>query len=480
MIKLIIILICLGMTLSINAQQWVDKKYTYDSSMAIVYGSSTDFMGVADTHRLNLYVPTCQDIKKSKLKPLVMFIHGGAFLGGNRNDVSINTLCRLFAQRGYVTASIDYRLGFVSDDKAWACNYPNYPCVFAADSAEWSRAYYRAVQDAKGALRFLVNRWNFFGIDTTNIFVAGESAGAFIALGVVLLDVDSERPKETYAIQSAKLPSSSSYSCSYYLSRTFSGPSVPRPDLGGIDGTIEPTTIDFTIKGIGNIYGGMLSDLLIESKPGKPKPSIYTFYQPCDIIVPADSGRVFSGLSWCFTNGYNCNAIENCTKVYGSRAICNFNRKFKHGYDILEEFSTVEFPYNFMFGDGNCIEQASKPCHAYDNFSLRETNMAKYFAGLVTTPPFCESANGIEQGENLVSIFPNPASDYIEISGSNVILSKAKNPRIYDLLDTEVTTPNLTPTLSEGEGVVRLDVSLLSPGVYFVQVGDKMYKFVKM
>jgi hypothetical protein len=44
----------------------------------------------------------------------------------------------------------------------------------------------------------------------------------------------------------------------------------------------------------------------------------------------------------------------------------------------------------------------------------------------------------------------------------------------------EITTPNLTPTLSEGEGVVRLDVSSLSPGVYFVRVGDVVRKFVKM
>jgi hypothetical protein len=44
----------------------------------------------------------------------------------------------------------------------------------------------------------------------------------------------------------------------------------------------------------------------------------------------------------------------------------------------------------------------------------------------------------------------------------------------------EITTPNLTPTLSEGEGVVRLDVSSLSPGVYFVRVRDVVRKFVKL
>jgi uncharacterized repeat protein (TIGR03803 family) len=89
----------------------------------------------------------------------------------------------------------------------------------------------------------------------------------------------------------------------------------------------------------------------------------------------------------------------------------------------------------------------------------------------------------IPENENdEIGISPNPASDYIEISFPPLPLGEGwgEGVRIFDLLGMEITTPNLTPTLSEGDGVVRLDVSLLSPGVYFVQVGDKMYKFVKM
>jgi hypothetical protein len=94
-----------------------------------------------------------------------------------------------------------------------------------------------------------------------------------------------------------------------------------------------------------------------------------------------------------------------------------------------------------------------------------------------------------ETVNNNLIISPNPASDYIEITVPADILSEAKSrngvetsvahPRIFDLLGMEITTPHLTPTLSEGEGVVRLDVSHLSPGVYFVRVGDVVKKFVK-
>ena len=74
-------------------------------------------------------------------------------------------------------------------------------------------------------------------------------------------------------------------------------------------------------------------------------------------------------------------------------------------------------------------------------------------------------------------IYPNPATDYID-----VMLNEVKHPflsvKIYDILGVCVGTHPLAPS-REGESV-RLDVSGLSPGVYFVRVGGRMYKFVKM
>jgi hypothetical protein len=91
---------------------------------------------------------------------------------------------------------------------------------------------------------------------------------------------------------------------------------------------------------------------------------------------------------------------------------------------------------------------------------------------------------GVEPEETIsgeLIVYPNPASDYIEISVSSVILSETKDPfiKIYNVLGVEITTPNLTSALPQGEGVVRLDVSGLSPGVYFVRIGDRVQKFVK-
>jgi len=43
-----------------------------------------------------------------------------------------------------------------------------------------------------------------------------------------------------------------------------------------------------------------------------------------------------------------------------------------------------------------------------------------------------------------------------------------------------LTTSYLTPSPSPKERGVRIDVSGLSPGIYFVKVGERVGKFVKI
>lgn len=413
--KIHIIILLSLLSWGANAQQWVEKKYPYDSMLNVVYGTATNFNGSTETLLMDIYTPLCGN--DTAARPLLLWIHGGAFLAGSKEDQSITRLCKLFAQRGYVTVSINYRLGFIADDAAWNCNYPNYSCVFATDTAEWYRVWYRAVQDGKGALRYLVNRHEDLGIDPNNVFVAGESAGAFVALGTAFLDAEVERPVQTFALSDAPQPAANALTCLYNQGEMF-GNTVARPDLGGIGGTIEPSNVTFTIKGVGNMYGAMLSDLLKNSPANQPKPAIYSFHQPCDLVVPIDSGRVYTGLSWCFTNGYNCYGIANTPKVYGSRIISKWNSAGNYGYNIKDEFTTVNFPFSFLLGPGSCLDQVNTPCHAYDNFTLRETNLAQFFAGMVSTPPICQpvgTAAEPDHRDNQIVVFPNPAREVLHI-----------------------------------------------------------------
>ena len=464
------ILSSLLLSSSVFSQQWIDKKYTYDSLLNLNYGSEIGFDGQLDSLKLDLYLPNCDDPSHLSKRPLIIVIHGGAFIAGDKSETSIQYTCRQFAKRGYVAASINYRLGFVADEQSWTCNYPNYSCIFATDSSEWYRAYYRGVQDAKGALRYLLNRADTYRIDPSNVFLTGESAGSFISLGAALMDVNSERPIQTFALSNVPVPNPNTANCVYNSGANLNAQGITRPDLGGIAGTIEPTTVPYTIKGVGNIFGGMFSNLMAQQAPGVTKPSIFSYHQPCDIVVSIDSAKIFWGLSWCMTNGYGCYGIANTPKSYGSRTISDWNTNQNMGYTIQNEFTTTPFPYSFVFGQASCTDQAANPCHAYDNLMLREGNMAQFFANLVTTSPICDTtALGIPTNEIPFGfrILPNPNSGEFTVATDE--LSPESAIEIYDCFGNLI----LKQYLINEQTKIKLSVS---PGVYFIEVGTPIKK----
>lgn len=450
------------------SQEWVEQQYEYDSLLNVEYGSALNFNGELTNLQMDIYFPKCENPAASSTWPLLMWIHGGSFLAGNKEDPSIQALCKNFAKRGYVTASINYRLGFIADEAQWECNYPDYSCVFATDSAEWARAYYRAVQDGKGALRYLINRNEEYEIDVNNVFIAGESAGAFTALGVGLMDTLLERPPQTFSIADAPTPHPNTLDCVYNQGVTFDGNPIARPDLGGIEGDIEPTTINYTIKGIGNMYGAMMSDLLKYIPDNKPQPAIYSFHRPCDIIVSIDSNYVYWGLSWCFTNGYGCFGIAN-NKImcYGGRVFSQWNEDNNYGYDMQNEFSGPNFPYNFLFGEGSCLDQVNNPCHAYDSKTLRENNLATFFSTKVTTCA-CKPIATHEPEEDFkeIKISPNPSHDLLRLSGNS--LTDLEEILLYDLLGTKIHS---IQRIDNNEIVI--DMSALPAGLYILSMRAK-------
>ena len=62
-----------------------------------------------DTSKLymDVYVPEVQNEQHSCL----MFVFGGGFIGGKRDDSQIQQVWRHFTEQGYVVIAIDYRLG---------------------------------------------------------------------------------------------------------------------------------------------------------------------------------------------------------------------------------------------------------------------------------------------------------------------------------------------------------------------------------
>ena len=81
-------------------------------------------------------------------RPIIFFVHGGSFVGGDRNDQAINKTAEYFSKKkkkGYVTANIEYRLEqteFID------------PIVDFTDVYKWHRYNARATQDLKAAIRY--------------------------------------------------------------------------------------------------------------------------------------------------------------------------------------------------------------------------------------------------------------------------------------------------------------------------------------
>jgi acetyl esterase/lipase len=101
---------------------------------------------------------------KRNKKNAVLVLHGGSFSAGSAiHGVS---LAEALAERGWYTLSIEYRL-------APKTHYP------------------AQVEDVKLWINFIKKNANRLSIDTTNIFLAGESAGGTIALNAAYTLKDS-------------------------------------------------------------------------------------------------------------------------------------------------------------------------------------------------------------------------------------------------------------------------------------------------
>jgi acetyl esterase/lipase len=124
--------------------------------------------GIKEKHyRFDLYEPKSDNNRK---RPLIIWLHGGGFKFGSKNARGIKLWSETFAKRGYVSAALNYRLS----KKNPLFNF-----------TELQASCYNAVEDIEEAIAFFKKNSEQFGIDTTRIIVAGNSAGGMIALQAV-------------------------------------------------------------------------------------------------------------------------------------------------------------------------------------------------------------------------------------------------------------------------------------------------------
>lgn len=119
-------------------------------------------------YTFDLYQPA-NDFTTAK-RPLIIWMHGGGFKFGSKSAKGIGMLCSNFAQRGYICASINYRLSKKN-------TLTNVKALI--------NGCYDAVQDVGQAVTFFKQNNAKYRLDTNLIILGGNSAGAIIALQAV-------------------------------------------------------------------------------------------------------------------------------------------------------------------------------------------------------------------------------------------------------------------------------------------------------
>ncbi|MGB1319203.1 MAG: alpha/beta hydrolase, partial [Flavobacteriales bacterium] len=221
------------------------------------YATSMRWPGAEmDSLRMDVYQPN-PAIDPLEKRPLIVMTHGGSFAAGTRSAMAY--YCMEMARRGFVTATITYRLG-------WNCDVAAAdPCIICQGEAWRAKvATYRAVQDNRAAIRHLVHNAEEFEVDTAFIFLHGESAGSITSLNSAFWDQSEADSWCTNCVD----------------------------NVGELDTAGNNLTDTYSIKGVVNNCGAVTN---LDVMDGHQIPVI-SFHNNPDCLVPYGSGQVMNCL----------------------------------------------------------------------------------------------------------------------------------------------------------------------------------------
>ncbi|HBG69236.1 MAG: hypothetical protein A2W93_04150 [Bacteroidetes bacterium GWF2_43_63] len=233
--------------------------------------------------KMDIYQPKGDTVSS---RPLLMLIHGGAFIVGDKRDKLQQKLAIHYAKLGYVVASINYRLGYLFIPGAYS---------------NLERCIYRAIQDTRAAFRWLVKNNKKYRIDTNHIFVAGNSAGGFIAMKTAFM-ADSE----SFESVDGNLL-------------------MLQDDLGCLDCSGNNYKDKFRLKGVINMWGALTDIEMIDEFEKTP---MLLIHGDSDNIVPYGYDYPFKNVGEEYSSFFS-------KKVYGSGP-------------IFEKTSSIGFPVTLL------------------------------------------------------------------------------------------------------------------------------------
>lgn len=375
-----------------------DLRYTeavfFDSTEITVganiqYGIANNHLGNPTPLLMDLYYPNLGS-DPATARPMIMLFHGGGFSSGDKQLGDIKDLCFHLAMRGFVCASVNYRLGHDFSE------YGQY------------KARYRAIQDGHAALRFVVRNAATVRIDTSWLFVGGQSAGSLLALGMVYAD-------------QVELDS---------LSLLYTTTAVGA-ELGDLHRSGNDLTTTYSIKGVFNNWGGVVES---EVDLDEMIPTV-AFHGGLDPLVPIDADTSF----------------EHYTLI-GSRAIHE---------DLIANAVCSELSVDVSGGHG-IYRDASSAFRAQRASCFFRGIFCNSCSSLLTTdslPSLCSTSNSIgeQPHESAFRVDPNPFDHTCTITG----LDGEAELAVYNSLGQVVYKGHV------GNGPLQLDVL---PGLYYLHV----------
>ena len=109
-------------------------------------------------------------------RPTILFVFGGGFIMGQRDDPWVLPWFQLLNENGYRVVSVDYRLGL----KGVPMKFDLFHLIQSANYTK--KAVDMGVEDVFAAVRYLADHQEELGVDMDNIVISGSSAGAMISL----------------------------------------------------------------------------------------------------------------------------------------------------------------------------------------------------------------------------------------------------------------------------------------------------------
>ena len=347
----------------------------------VPYGQNLNINNAMQTLNMDIYQPT-GDVAAQR--PVIIFAHGGSFIGGAKTDADQVALCTRFAKRGYIAVTIDYRIGM----------------GFPINQASAQKAVWRATQDMKAAVRFFrkdAATTNTYKADPNYIFVGGYSAGAFMGVQYAYLDQSSEVPA-----------------------------AIDTTTLGGLEGNSGNPGYPSAINAVLNLAGAVGDTAWMKSGD---EPMV-TVQGNNDATVPYCTAMIFvSGFQIMVVSGGGTMHIR-CFNTGIENPIHTFYGQ-GHTADVSPAINldtSITIVSNFVYKHLGCTPSGNP-----NNYINNQTCVMGVTA-----------MHAEERPAGVVSIYPNPSSGAFTVQSTAFTMQDIE---LYNVMGEKIISRNIHPAL---------------------------------